>query len=171
MIIKNYTFDASAKTITFNNLYDLSLEGFVLISNVTDGIVIYQCTKATKSGTLSGNVLTLNFDTTGMSDSDDLMIVYESPADVPTSPATEETLTFLKRILTLLKPLGIITGAQSNRLSVDVNAVTGAIASVTTVTTVASLTNIVNIGSVSAFSLMKDNSRHTYANSVRTRLT
>ena len=60
----------------------------------------------------------------------------------------------LKVMIQLLKPLGIVTGAGSNRLQTDIyNITTGTLA---TVTTVSSLTNQVNIGGINAFQQMKD---------------
>jgi len=89
--------------------------------------------------------------------------------------ATEETLGYLKSLMHILKPLQIVTGAGSNRLSLDVNAVTtlptlAAVTTVTTVTTVSSVTNIAQMGGVNAFQMMKDISLNTFNNSVRSRL-
>ena len=70
----NYTFNATLKTITFTGIVGLSLEAISLITNVITGTVIYQFQKIGKRGTFSGNVLTLEFDTTLMSNSDSLKI-------------------------------------------------------------------------------------------------
>lgn len=85
------------------------------------------------------------------------------------SAVNDQGLWMLRKIVTLLKPLGMTTGAQSNRLSIDVNAITTlpTLTNVTTVATVSSVTNLVNIGNVNAFSLMKDTSRNAYANGIR----
>jgi len=84
------------------------------------------------------------------------------------NPATDDSLTLLRRILLLLKPLGIITGNGSNRLSVDVNNV----ASITTVSTVSASTTInqTNMGGVTAFDMMKAMSRTAYNQGIRSRL-
>lgn len=76
-IITNYTFDASAQTITFNDYTSIELERLTLITNLTDGVIIYQFNNVAKGGTVTGNVLTLTFDTTTMADADDLQIFYE----------------------------------------------------------------------------------------------
>ncbi len=84
----------------------------------------------------------------------------------------DETNSVLKKILILLKPLGIITGAGRNNLSVDIGS--GTVTTVTTVTTVgtvSSITNQANMGGVNAFVMAKDQARNTYANSVRSKLT
>jgi hypothetical protein len=114
---------------------------------------------------------------------------------VTVNPSTEDTLISLhddwndiglqlERMLYLLKPLGIVTGLGSNRLSVDINsggtiaAVTtvGSIttlptlANVTTVATVSSVTNQANIGNVNAFSLQQAVLRNSFANGISNNL-
>ena len=81
----------------------------------------------------------------------------------------KETNSILKKLMILLKPLGMVTGAGSNRLSVDLNS--GTVTTVTTVTTVATLTNQLNTGGVSSFVLAKDQARNAFANSIRNNLT
>lgn len=98
------------------------------------------------------------------------------------NPATEDSLTLLRRILILLKPLGQITGGGSNRLSVDVNSGNVAISSgtvttvttvstVTTTTTVGTLTNQVNIAGITAYEQLRSINRIAYANGIRANLT
>lgn len=175
MIFKNYSFNSSAKTITFNEA--ISLEGITTITNLADNVLIYQFNNPSLGATLSsdGKVLTLDFDTTSMSNSDKLQIGYGVPSQQALNNASEETLSFLKFILQMLKPLGIVTGSGSNRLSVDVNAVatsvTASVSTVTTVTTVTTLLNISQVGGVNSFCLMKDASMNTFANLVRSRIT
>lgn len=76
-LITNYTFDASAKTIAFDDYSAIELSKILLITNVTDGIIIYNFASAAKGGTVATNVLTLTFDTTGMADADKLQIFYD----------------------------------------------------------------------------------------------
>jgi len=71
------TFDASEKTITHTSFSDVTLAGIQLITNVTDQIIIYNFADTTKGGTLSTDTLTLEYDTTSMSDTDELMILVE----------------------------------------------------------------------------------------------
>jgi hypothetical protein len=84
-----------------------------------------------------------------------------------------ESNSVLKRILKLLAPLGIVTGAGSNRLNVDVTAVNAVttVTTVTTVSTLSALTNQVNTGGVNSFVILKDQSRNAYANGIRNNLT
>ena len=105
------------------------------------------------------------FETTRLKDQDGNVV----------NPADNDSITLLRRILLLLKPLGQITGAGSNRLNIDVNAITtlptlGAVTTVTTVTTVGTVTNQAQMGGVAAFELMKSMSRTGYANGIRSNL-
>ena len=83
----------------------------------------------------------------------------------------DSTLTEIKNLLLgITKPLTQVTGAGSNRLSVDVNAVTGTVSTVTTVTTVttcSTVTNQINLGGVSAFELQKAMAHNAFNNSIR----
>lgn len=80
--IGSYTFDASAQTITLSGLPTLTIEQVLLVTNVKDNAneVIYQFDLPTKSGTISGNVITLVFDTTSMADTDPLQIWVDLPS-------------------------------------------------------------------------------------------
>lgn len=77
ILVTSYTFDASAKTITFTGYGSISLESVLLITNVTDNIIIYNFAAVGKGGTVATNVLTLDYDTTSMDDADDLQIFYD----------------------------------------------------------------------------------------------
>lgn len=72
-----YTFDASEKTIVHADFSDITLAGIQMIVNVTDQIIIYNFADTAKGGTLATDTLTLEYDTTSMSDTDELMILVE----------------------------------------------------------------------------------------------
>lgn len=101
--------------------------------------------------------------------------------DTTINPAEDESITLLRRIFQALKPLGQITGAGSNRLSVDINNIVGgSVGTVTTVTTVTTTTNLTNlvpgagtIGPVTGggFELMKALSRQAYNSGIRSNIT
>jgi hypothetical protein len=84
IVISNYTFDASEKTIIFNDYTAITLGNIFLITNVHNdqNTIIYQFNKLGKGGTVTKNVLTLDYDTdaAGMDDTDELMILYEDPS-------------------------------------------------------------------------------------------
>ncbi len=71
----NYTFDASAKTIVSSDF--TSLEKILLITNVTDGLLIYNFADPAKGGSLAGTTLTLDYDTTSMDDADKIQIFVD----------------------------------------------------------------------------------------------
>ena len=88
-----YTFDASAKTITFSGAFSsLELPHIKVITNVTDNIMIYQFNEPTLGGSLTGLVLTLDYDTTSMSDTDELQIYMEADFLGSTSGLTDAEL-------------------------------------------------------------------------------
>jgi hypothetical protein len=71
-----YTFDAIAQTITFNEVVKIS--HILLITNITDNIVIYNFACEGRGGTISNRILTLEYDTTLMQDTDEIsIIIYE----------------------------------------------------------------------------------------------
>jgi len=84
-LIYNYTFDASAQTIVIDG--NFKLRKLQLITNVTDGVIIYNFADPNKGGTVSYNstndetTITLEHDTTSMSDSDELQIFVDIPED------------------------------------------------------------------------------------------
>lgn len=75
--IGSYTFDASAKTITFGGLGTIRLEDIFLIYNLTSNTKIFQFASSGLSGSVAGDILTLDYDTTSMADTDILQIFYE----------------------------------------------------------------------------------------------
>lgn len=75
--LTSYTFDASAKTVTAAQFSDVTLAGIQMIVNVTDNIVIYNFADPLKGGSLATDTLTLDYDTTTMDDTDELMILCE----------------------------------------------------------------------------------------------
>ena len=80
-LIYNYAFDASAQTITITGLY--TLRTLILITNVTDGAIIYNFADANTGGTTSYDAdnnettITLEYNTTSMSDSDEIQILVD----------------------------------------------------------------------------------------------
>ena len=80
-----------------------------------------------------------------------------------------ETNSILKKVLILLKPLGMVTGGGRNNLAVDI--ASGTVTTVTTVTSVTAIQNQVNMGTVNAFVMAKDQARNNYSNSIRNNIT
>lgn len=84
--ITTYTFDASEKTITFSE--GMEIEGFLVITNVVDNIIIYNFADPSLGGSVTGAVLTLDYNTTSMSDTDDLQIFYDDGITTTTVSGT-----------------------------------------------------------------------------------
>lgn len=76
-----WTFDASAQTVTVTALPDLL--HVTKIINTTDDVPIYELGNPDRGGAVSSGVITLDFNTTNMSDSDGLLIAYEAVSDAP----------------------------------------------------------------------------------------
>lgn len=74
----NYGFTASPiGQVQLLNYPNITLDQILLITNVTDNVIIYNFADPTKGGVLTGNILSLNFDTTSMSNSDRLQIFVD----------------------------------------------------------------------------------------------
>jgi len=77
-VLSNYVFNPAAKTITFPNYPLMAAQGSILlVSNTTRRVDYYLYNDGTLTGTTAGNVLTLAYDTTGHSSTDDLLIYYD----------------------------------------------------------------------------------------------
>ena len=121
--LTNATFSAAAKTIAHSSFSDVTLSGIQVITNVTDQIIIYNFADTTKGGTLSVDTLTLEYDTTSMSDTDELMILVEDGATtqpvsaaslpLPTDAATQTTLALIKAKTDNIPALGQALAASS----------------------------------------------------------
>jgi len=77
-----YTFDPANQKITLTDLAPINLKQILLITNVTDGIIIYNFLESNRGGAITSNVLTLDFDVSAMSASDELQIFAEYPPKV-----------------------------------------------------------------------------------------
>lgn len=70
-------FNKTNKTVTFLEMFDL--EQILLITDVTTNTMIYNFADSNLGGTLVGNVLTLNYNTSALNDSDKLQIFVDEP--------------------------------------------------------------------------------------------
>lgn len=153
-LIQNYTFNAAAQTVTFTDYTSILPERILQITNVTDGIVIYQFNQSTKIGTVSGNVLTLVFDTTAMSNGDKLQIFYddgEIGANLDEQLNQEDLLyainEAMQRLSRLASAMGIAADLRVTLLG-GTTAVTGTLTGVTTVATVTTVTGVTTVSTV-----------------------
>lgn len=90
--VTNYVFDKTAKTVTFTDYTTIRLDSLLLITNVTDNVIIYNFANPLLGGTVSGNVLTLTYNTSSMDNADKLQIFYDDADVQPANNATQETL-------------------------------------------------------------------------------
>ena len=97
--VSNYTFNKTTKTVTFTDYTSILLDGILLITNVTDNIIIYNFASPTLGGVVTGNSVTLTYDTSTMDDTDKLQIFYDDGVDVPSSDANQVTLNYLVETL------------------------------------------------------------------------
>jgi len=138
-VLQNYTFNKVTKTVTFNDYRTVYLAGIKLITNVTTGTIIFQFNDGTKNGTVSGNVVTLDYNTTSMSNTDQLMIIYEEPSIHSDS---QTWIGLLAKIWQTVKtpPWTVYTGAGPQvRVLVDTSSGIGTINTLTSLTQLAGL--------------------------------
>lgn len=78
-LIDSYTFSPSTKQITLNEPTQIKIEQILLITNITDNTIIYNFADNSLGGSISNNVLTLNYNTTLMTETDSLQIFIDTP--------------------------------------------------------------------------------------------
>ena len=145
-LITDYVFDASLKTVTFDDYTSISLDGVLLITNVTDGVGIFQFNSPTLGGTVATNVLTLEYDTTTMSDTDNLQIWYDDGVQL----ANNEVLNSLYEVCERLTMLAACRGIAADLRTTILSGVITTVSTVSTVTSVTTLANQTNIGGLAA---------------------
>lgn len=162
-LITNYSFDATAKTITFNGYSTISLDSILLITNVTDNIIIYNFADPTVGGTVLNNILTLTYDTTLMSNTDRLQIYYDDPAIQPANASNqskiEEAIDAINYLATQLQWLGqtksytttsnlppALTTILDTRSSINTVSTVSTVSGVTTVSTLTDAGRLNNLG-------------------------
>lgn len=167
-LIENYTFNPSTKEVVFLDYTTINLERILIITNVTSNTIIYNFANSLQGGTVSDNILTLNYNTSNMSNTDKLQIYYET-IDTPASEETlqlllnmaqntDNSVQLLKRMLKILEPISTQDSSQRQRVAVET------IANMSTVTTVSNLNAVAGID---YRWLIIDQARNAYANGIR----
>lgn len=170
IIVDQYTFSASAKTITFPQYSNLRLEGVKLITNLNTGTIIYQFNDVAKKGTVSSNILTLVYDTTAMSNTDKLMIIYEEVGGGIFNRVTQ----ILYQLLELVRSpsyMALLGSGDAIRVVFDGNSAMNTVNGVTTVTTVSTTTNLTNLNTVDSRNLIWGSWENEYLSGIRSRIT
>jgi hypothetical protein len=101
----HYTFTPSTKTISIPKT--ILRERLLLITNVTTNTIIYNFADPNTGGTITNNVLTLDYDTTLMNDSDSLQVFLDSlltPASDEMLQSVQDQTELLGRVVKLLEP-------------------------------------------------------------------
>jgi hypothetical protein len=113
--VGSYSFNAATRQITISGITGLDLEQFLLITNVTRNIIIYNFADPSLGGTLSGSVLTLTYDTSvAMSDTDRLQIFIIDRTD-----DQYDMLSHLKMLRKLLESSSVVDSAMRQRVVVE----------------------------------------------------
>jgi hypothetical protein len=154
VLVKNYTFSASSKTITFNEYSSIALEDVLMVTNVVDNVIIYIFSDPLLGGSVSGNVLTLDYNTAIMSNTDALQVWL----DVPNNHSTEVTQSEIRDLTDSVNTLVQFLYANAprrdvaNRMTVNNSEVTQPVSGTVTatvanatVTTVTALNNILTV--------------------------
>ena len=112
----SYSFNAASKQITFgglpNNEY-IGIQQVLLITNVTSTPPVIIFNFASSGGTMSNNVLTLTYNTTSMSNSDQLQIYID------TEMVNETLHALLRRMNKLLESNAVVDSNLRQRISID----------------------------------------------------
>lgn len=111
----SYTFNKTAKTVTFSGLrQSITLSNILLITNVTENTIIYNFADSTKGAvSFNNNILTLDYDTSAMANTDVLQIFLDLPSN-------EESLhDLLRRMNKLLESNATIDLYQRQKVVVE----------------------------------------------------
>jgi hypothetical protein len=168
-LISNYTFNAAARTVALNDYAAVDLEGLLLITNVTDNIIVYNFADPTRGGGINSNVITLAYDTTTMSNSDALQIYYDDGSTAASElslQALGDAVDYLKMITNQTKVLSTQDGAQRQRVAVEAMPPVTISGTPTVIGTVTANTQSV-LGEITA---RQESSRMEFAQGIRSNL-
>jgi len=160
--IDNYVFDKTAKTITFSDYLKIDLNRVVLITNVNTNTMIYNFAGSGKGGTVSGNILTLDYDTSAMANTDELQIIYDDKNESILASLLQNVVVLLRN---MANPAWVDKSANQMRAQI-----TGSLTTAGTVSTVTTVTGITNFGGYPAQQMVIDQNRASWAVLARGRL-
>jgi len=143
--IKKYTFNTVDRTITFLEYNSIDLDGILLITNVSTNTIIYNFANPLLGGSVINNVLTLNYNTSGMNNLDKLQIFYENPAR---QAASDELADAIFELVARLDFLAAVRGVAAD---LRMTLLSG------TLTTLTTLSNQTSIGGYNAAGLIASN--------------
>jgi hypothetical protein len=170
---ENYVFDKTAKTITFTDYTAIRLDAILLITNVTDNIIIYNFADPLKGGTVLTNVLTIIFDTSAMDNGDKLLIYYDdSEIEVATVSKQDEIIDEIsnKDIMIALKTL-ILAVANPSYVDKSANQIRAVVTGTVTSSTTVAVSDITLKGTYQPRVEVLSNNLSAWANVVRNKIT
>lgn len=186
-----YTFTPGASGVGTidTNITNFDIKLLTAIINVTKESIIYSPVLSGRGYTsISGGIITLEFDTSTQSSSDIIQILYQSTQDYPvdvSAQRSDDLLAQIQRLTKIAESLQVVDSAQRQRVALDtiaagvtlptVTTVTG-VTTVTTVTTVSTVTTVASVTNVASNAGMDREqyiniAKQTYAQSIRSRLT
>lgn len=138
------------------NIINFDIRLLVAIINATREEIIYSPGLTGRGFTnISGDTITLEFNTSSYSSSDSIQILYDSTPDYPIpmdSDRNNELLSMLQRLVKIVESLQVVDSAQRQRIAVDAALPAGgntigavniaASQTLGTVTTVSTVTNV-----------------------------
>jgi hypothetical protein len=142
-IAPSYTFTPGASgvgTVDLSGIASFNIKYLVCIINQTDGIVIYSTASTTKGYTaVLGTVVTLQFDTTGMSSGDTLQVIYEDNGLEDDINSIDGKLPATLGQTTMANSLAVVIASNQSTLPVTQGASTNGSNTDSTVSTVITL--------------------------------
>ena len=135
-LIENYTFNSATKQVIIIDNENITQEKLLLITNMTAGIIIYNFADSDTRGLIAGNIITLNYDTISMSDTDKLQIWVED-----TNPLMVTITTCISCIKNVVSKFTFDTLNQL-RTTVAGTVAVSTLPTLSTVTTVGTVTTV-----------------------------
>jgi hypothetical protein len=124
-LVKEYTFDASAGTITLTGFTNIDPECLLMVINVTDNIIIFNFADPAKQATsIASNIITLEWDTTLMADTDALQVWVWNPGYITklNVDSGDSTITYVgKAIPNSLTSAAVWQVKRLNQTGVDLD--------------------------------------------------
>lgn len=142
-LVKNYTFDPATKQITITNLTTLDLEQLLLITNVTDNIMIYNFADPSIGASVSGNVITLDYNTASMNAADDIQIFIDIPNSSDLETLGNIMIGGFASVVSQLESMKTAQGLPDVSGRLRVNVETGG--TISTISTVSTVSNIATL--------------------------
>ena len=187
LITPNYVFTPGGPGVGTlkTNIINFDIKLLLAVVNVTRETIIYSSALSGRGYTnLSGDTITLEFDTTGFSSSDVLQVFYDSTVDYPSvisAPRINDLIALMERLVKTSETLQVVDSAQRQRISIDSTSFTTinpfpVVASQATATNLkaeviyTTSANLPQIGGMDREQYINI-AKQTYAQSIRSRLT